>query len=140
MSLSRSVSVVSTSLPPPYDLPATSGARQWSDTSSSVTSATSSNNTIPENSVPSGAPTLISNPFPDPAVPGTYPAPDPFVEAIEHNIKLQKLCTKCQDGDKLRTLHMGEIIVALTQLLRKARQLDALDPEEEIEQIEKLVR
>lgn len=67
-----------------------------------------------------------------------YPLPDPFVGALNHVEKLQQLCLRSKESDRQRILHLGELVTALTQLLRKARLLNALDIEEEQEQLEDL--
>jgi len=75
------------------------------------------------------------------ASPPPYPKPDPFVEALRHTVSLQQLCLQCRnakDGDQQRILYLGQLVTALTQLLRKARELDALDKEEEYEQLKDL--
>jgi hypothetical protein len=75
------------------------------------------------------------------ASPSPYPKPDPFVEALRHTVSLQQLCLQCRnakDGDQQRILYLGQLVTALTQLLKKARELDALDREEEYEQLKDL--
>lgn len=67
-----------------------------------------------------------------------YPKPDPFVEALQHTVSLQQLCTRCIENDGLRSLYTGQLITALTELLRKARTLGALDLEEEAQQLKEL--
>jgi len=64
-----------------------------------------------------------------------HPKPDPFVETLNHTVTLQQLCTRCMDNDALRALYLGQLITSLAQLLRKARELDALDLEEEEQQL-----
>lgn len=67
-----------------------------------------------------------------------YPRVDPYVEALQHTVSLQQLCSRCND-DKLRTLYLGQLVTAVTQLLRKARVLDALSTREELEQLQDLL-
>jgi hypothetical protein len=42
------------------------------------------------------------------------------------------------ESDGLRILYLGQLVTALMQLLRKARLLDALDLEEEDQQLKEL--
>jgi hypothetical protein len=69
-----------------------------------------------------------------------YPRPDPFAEALRRAEGLQQLCTQCKDSDKKRVLHLGELVAGLTTLLRNARLLNALDTEEEQEQLQDIIR
>lgn len=68
-----------------------------------------------------------------------YPRPDPFTEALRHTESLQELYARYKDSDRQRAFRMGELVGGLTQLLQKARQLDALDVEEEQEQLQDLI-
>lgn len=69
----------------------------------------------------------------------SYPRHDPFTEALRHTESLQGLCARCKDSDRQRVFRLGELVGGLTQLLRKARELDALDVEEEQEQLRELI-
>jgi hypothetical protein len=69
-----------------------------------------------------------------------YPRPDPYVDALTHTESLRQLCMQCRESDRQRILHLGELVSALTQLMRKARTLNALDVEEEEEQLKDLTR
>ena len=137
-------------LPPPYDSPiegtpqrsltqdirpATSVSRTLT-TISSAPSAPSPD--VPANSTQFSSVAIV--PTEPRRAPEPYPKPDPFVEALNHAKALTTLCNEHQVNDKLRILHLGELIVGLTQLLTKSRQLDALDPEEEHDQIVKMIR
>ena len=121
-------------LPPPY------GSQediQLIDTSSSLHLLASprshSNGYVPAHSVIAN----IVNGSSQTAEP--YPRPDPFTEALRHTKILQELCARSKDSDRQRVLRLGELVGGLTQLLRKARELDALDVEEEQEQLRELI-
>lgn len=95
----------------------------------STTQNTSSTQAVPQQQ---------SSARPSPSKYEKYPPPDPFVDALQHAVSLQQLCGRCMGNDASCTLYMGQLITALAQVLRKARELDALDPEEEESQLKEL--
>lgn len=68
-----------------------------------------------------------------------YPRPDPFILALQHCSKLQRLCQSSKESDRNRMIYLGELVGGLTQLLRKARELGALDENEERQQLDTMI-
>jgi len=130
------------SVPPPYEAPSTSleTARSTSR-HGSPTGTTTPSSPIPTQAAAtiSGQPIVINGIPHQPPVQEPYPHHDPYVDALKHVDHLQKLCMQGRDSDRSRVLHMGELVTGMVQLLRKARMLDAMDIQEEQEQLKDIL-